>query len=233
MSHPASQPFLDSVYSQYAEWGVDLIKNDCIFGDDYEESMIKGVSAAITKGGRDTVYSLSPGQQATPAMAAAVSSVTNMYRVTGDWHGGAMDYHFQVAKAMQPYIGVRGLNGNSFPDLDMLNPYSNARNDSNFRAQMTLWTMARSPLIYGGDIRSPALTAADFSLMTNPEVLAITDRSEENKPVSYDRPGYVAWSAVVRDTKTTYVGFVTTSVSNVVDAFVTFKELGLSASSCT
>jgi hypothetical protein len=31
MSHPAAVPWFDSVYGQYAAWGVDLIKNDCIF----------------------------------------------------------------------------------------------------------------------------------------------------------------------------------------------------------
>ena len=42
MSHPASQIWLDSVYGQYADWGVDLIKNDCIFAGNMIEDNIKG-----------------------------------------------------------------------------------------------------------------------------------------------------------------------------------------------
>ena len=52
MSHPASQPWLDSVYGQYGEWGIDLIKNDCIFAFNMVEDNIKAVSAAIQKTGK-------------------------------------------------------------------------------------------------------------------------------------------------------------------------------------
>jgi hypothetical protein len=98
-SHPGAQIWLDSVYGQYAEWGVDLIKNDCIFAINYEEDNIKGVSAAIAKTGRPTVYSLSPGGGDPPtefAQAKAIANDVNIYRVTGDWHGGDLSYHFQV-----------------------------------------------------------------------------------------------------------------------------------------
>lgn len=46
MSHPAAQPWLDSVYGQYAEWGIDLIKNDCIFAGNDVEDNIKAVSVS-------------------------------------------------------------------------------------------------------------------------------------------------------------------------------------------
>jgi len=29
-SHPGGQLFYDSLYGQYADWGVDFIKNDCV-----------------------------------------------------------------------------------------------------------------------------------------------------------------------------------------------------------
>ena len=50
------------------------------------------------------------------------------------------------------------------------------------QAQMTLWSMTRSPLIYGADMRSASLTQDDFALMLNPEVLAITKTSTKNRP---------------------------------------------------
>ena len=32
----------------------------------------------------------------------------NIYRVTGDWHGGNLEYHFQIAETMQSLINVKG-----------------------------------------------------------------------------------------------------------------------------
>lgn len=161
MSHPAAQPWLDSVYEQYAEWGIDLIKNDCIFAFNMVEDNIKGVSSAIAKTEHPTVYSLSPGRDMSSEVgqAKSISADVNMYRVTDDWHGGNLDQHFEIAAKMQAagLIDAPGLNGKSFPDLDMLNPYKNAKDDTQFQAQMTLWSIARSPLIYGADIRSPSL----------------------------------------------------------------------------
>ena len=65
----------------------------------------------------------------------------------------------------------------------MLNPYTNAATDTDFKAQMTLWSIARSPLIYGADIRSPKLTADDFSLLTNPGMLMVNENSTDNRQV--------------------------------------------------
>lgn len=47
---------------------------------------------AIVKTGRQMVFSLSPGFKAfndteVPAAVANVAPITNMYRVTSDWHG--------------------------------------------------------------------------------------------------------------------------------------------------
>jgi hypothetical protein len=46
---------------------------------------------------------------------------------------------------------------------------------------MTLWSIARSPLIMGGDLRH--LDAKTLALLTNPEVLAINQRSRGNRPL--------------------------------------------------
>ena len=62
----AGQLFLDSVYRQYAEWGLDLIKNDCMFASNWDISgptLIQGVKSAIDKAGRPTTYILSPGKK--------------------------------------------------------------------------------------------------------------------------------------------------------------------------
>ena len=47
--------------------------------------------------------------------------------------------------------------------------------------QMTLWSMAKSPLIYGGDLRH--LDNSTFSIMTNPTLLKINYYSKNNMEV--------------------------------------------------
>ena len=49
--------------------------------------------------------------------------------------------------------------------------------------QMTLWSMARSPLMFGGDMRK--LDDATYGLLTNPILLEINSFSSNNKEVSY------------------------------------------------
>jgi len=57
---------------------------------------------------------------------------------------------------------------------------------------MSLWSIARSPLIMGGDLRH--LDPATLALLTNPEVLAVNQKSLQNRPHRAD-PGTRIWSA--------------------------------------
>jgi hypothetical protein len=177
-------------------------------------------------------YSLSPGggnrslngTDEVP-LAATVANITNLYRITDDWHGGDMQYHYAVAHAMEPYIGVVGLGGDlSFPDLDMLNPYKNAKDDLDFKLQMTLWTIARSPLMYGADIRNASLTGADFALMTNRRVLDVQANSIKNRQI-YSEGGVVVWAAGSSTSTAAYVALMNYN-KHPVNASVTFQQLG-------
>ncbi|PIA51626.1 hypothetical protein AQUCO_01100466v1 [Aquilegia coerulea] len=166
----AARAFLRSLYTQYAEWGVDFVKHDCIFGDDLNVNEITIVSEVLKELNRPILYSLSPGTSATPTMAKDVSALVNMYRITGDdWDSwGDVAAHFNVSRdfAAAHMIGDKGLRGTSWPDLDMLpigwltDPGSNdgphrksKLNLDEQRTQMTLWSMAKSPLMFGGDLR--------------------------------------------------------------------------------
>ena len=62
---------------------------------------------------------------------------------------------------------------------------------------MTLWSIARSPLMLGADLTQ--LDAATLALITNDEVLAVNQHSENNRPL-FDRDGLVAWIADVPGT---------------------------------
>ncbi|TKY60227.1 Alpha-galactosidase mel1 [Spatholobus suberectus] len=120
----AGRAFLRSLYEQYAAWGVDFVKHDCVFGDDLDLNEITYVSEVLSKLNRPIVYSLSPGTSVTPAMAKDVSGLVNMYRITGDDWDNWTDVraHFDVTRDFSTanMIGGKGLKGNSWPDLDML-----------------------------------------------------------------------------------------------------------------
>ncbi|KAK6160288.1 hypothetical protein DH2020_003669 [Rehmannia glutinosa] len=120
----AGRAFLRSLYQQYAEWGVDFVKHDCVFGADLDLDEISSVSKILTELNRPMLYSLSPGTGATPAMARDVSGLANMYRITGDdWDTwGDVAAHFNVTRdfAAANMIGAKGLRGKSWPDSDML-----------------------------------------------------------------------------------------------------------------
>ncbi|KAG8366015.1 hypothetical protein BUALT_Bualt17G0032200 [Buddleja alternifolia] len=192
----AGRAFLRSLHQQYADWGVDFVKHDCVFGEDFDLDEISYVSKVLTDLNRPILYSLSPGSSATPAMARDVSGLVNMYRITGDdWDTwGDVTAHFDIMREFSAanMIGAKGLRGKSWPDSDMLplgwltDPGSNEgpHRKSNLnldeqRSQMTLWSMAKSPLMFGGDMRQ--LDDATFSLITNPTLLEINSFSSNNR----------------------------------------------------
>jgi hypothetical protein len=218
MSKPGAQEYFDSIYAQYAEWGVDFIKNDCVFGQNMNLTgtftNIEAARKAMDKTGHTFVYSLSPGFRADvngpgtdkpgagmngPKNALKVTSpLVNMYRMTSDWHGwhGAdgkpgWPNHFELAGTYSSYIGAPGAHGLSWPDLDMLNPFED---HESMIMQQTLWAMARSPLIYGGKVEDITTSNPHIAIMTNPRVLAISDNSTKNHQVKRDATMAV-WSA--------------------------------------
>lgn len=195
----AGRAFLRSLYTQYAQWGVDLVKNDCVFGDDLDVDEISTVSQILRELQRPILYSLSPGTHATPNMAIKINNLVNMYRVTGDdwdtWND--VQSHFDVARdfASSGLIGAKGLLGQSWPDLDMLplgwltDPGANqgphrpcALTYEEQKTQITLWAMAKSPLMFGGDLRN--VDDKTMSLLTNPTMLAINSYSTNNREFS-------------------------------------------------
>ncbi|KAG7980034.1 hypothetical protein I3843_05G160500 [Carya illinoinensis] len=196
----AGRAFLRSLYEQYAEWGIDFVKHDCVFGDDLDINEISVVSEVLKQLDRPILYSLSPGTSVTPAMAKDVNGLVNMYRITGDdwdsWRDVAA--HFDVTRdfSTASMIGAKGLLGKSWPDLDMLplgwltDPGSNEGphrscnlNPDEQRTQVTLWSMAKSPFMFGGDVRK--LDESTYNAITNPTLLEINWFSSNNMEFPY------------------------------------------------
>jgi len=222
-SKQGAQEYYNSLFELYASWGVDFVKIDDL-SRPYHTDEIEMIRAAIDRCGRRIVLSMSPGE--TPVGEFKhVKSHANMWRTVDDfWDNWAqLNYQFQVCNKWSPY----GSPGN-WPDADMLplgrlairgergsDRQSNFTKDEQYTL-MTLWSIFRSPLMFGGHL--PSNTAFTNSLITNREVLQVNQASVNNRQL-YNSGDKVAWVADDPYTGDTYLalfnnggdGFVSTS----------------------
>jgi hypothetical protein len=197
MRRPGAQAYYDSVFKLLASWGVDFVKVDDLSRPyDAHAPEIEAIALAIARSGRPMVLSMSPGE--TPVSRAAhASQHAQMWRISDDfWDDWAM-LKAQFTRLANWNGAMKGLPG--WPDADML-PLGRLKmgtRETNFtpdeqQTLMTLWSIARSPLIMGGDLRH--LSPATLALLTNPEVLAVNQSSHANQPHFWDDDAPV-WSA--------------------------------------
>jgi alpha-galactosidase len=196
---PGAQEYYDSLFRLYASWGLDFVKVDDL-SEPYHKPEVEMIRRAIDKSGRRIVLSTSPGE--TPiAEAAHVAAHANMWRTVGDFWDSweQLKDHFDVCARWAPHIQP-----GAFPDADML-PLGRLgiraeRGDdrrSRFtpdeqRTLLTLWSIFRSPLMFGGDL--PSNDAATLALLTNPNVLAVNQHSTHNRQL-FRRNNLIAWIA--------------------------------------
>jgi len=239
-SKPGAQAYYDSIAKLYASWEVDLIKVDCISSRPYKGDEIRMLSTALVKARRPIVLSLSPGP-APLEKTDEMRKYAQMWRISNDiwdlWHStvdypqGLGDQFANVAKwagKAQP---------GRWPDADMLplgylgpapgwgQPrYTRLTHDEQ-RTFVTLWCIFPSPLMVGGDLaKADAWTT---SLLTNPEVIAVDQRSTGNRPVvTTDKT--VVWVAKSSTADTHYLAAFNLSESSETVHY-SWKELGLPA----
>ena len=82
-ANAAGQAWYDALMKQYAAWGVDYIKVDCIASHPYKGDEIRMIHKAIVKTGRPMVLSLSPGPTALEN-AAEVGKNAQLWRISDD-----------------------------------------------------------------------------------------------------------------------------------------------------
>ncbi len=206
MSKPGAQEYYDSLIQLYASWGVDFIKCDDISRPYNRVQMaeIEALRKAIDQCGRPIVLSLSPGD--TPVgRGEHVMNHANMWRISDDFwdRWEPLKEMFGRLDRWTPFR----TNG-AWPDADMLpfgivefNRPTRFTKDEQILC-MTLWCIARSPLIFGGDMTK----LDDFTreLLTNPEVIAVNQKSANNRQLS--RQGdMVVWAADVPNSADRYV----------------------------
>jgi len=211
MTKPGAQAYYDSVFQLIASWDVDFVKVDDL-SRPYERNKpeIEAIRTAIDRSGRAMVLSLSPGE--TPvAEAEHVMRHANMWRISDDFWDKwpALLEQFERCRKWSPFIGV-----GHFPDADMLplGVIDLGRRKTNFTPDeqitlMTLWCVARSPLIMGGDLTK--LDDFTFGLLTNDEVLNVDQNSSGNHPL-FKRDGFIAWTADVPGSPDKYVALFNT-----------------------
>jgi len=204
---PGGQEYYDSLLALYAGWGVDFIKVDDISRpyDEVQKLEIEAIRRAITKTGRPIVFSLSPGE--TPlARSAHVADHANMWRISDDFWDNwpALRSQFKRLHDWTPYRRA-----GAWPDADMLplgrvefGRQTHFSRDEQFTL-MTLWSIARSPLILGADMTK--LDDFTFSLLTNDEVLAVNQHSENSRQLFRTADSLIAWVADIPGSADKYV----------------------------
>jgi len=174
--HPAAQAYLDGQVAQLAAWGVDLVKVDDMLAP-YHDRDVEAWARAVARSGRDITVSLSPGTGLSTTHLPHLRANAQMWRVSDDLWDEWRDVHAQFARLARwaPHQRPGG-----WADADML-PLGHIgiraeRGDDRQsrltfdeqRTLLTLWVMARSPLMIGGDL--PTSSPATIDLLTTPAV---------------------------------------------------------------
>lgn len=198
MTKPGAQAYYDSVFALLAAWGVDYVKVDDISRPYHQnEKEIEAIRTAIDRSGRPIVLSLSPGETALTA-AGHVSQHANLWRISDDFWDRWLALHDQFSRLWNWNEHRRP---GAWPDADMLplgrlnlGERATRFTPDEQRTMLSLWSIARSPLMHGGD-----LTKTDdftLSLLTNDEVLAVNQHSANNRPL-FNHDDLIAWTADV------------------------------------
>ncbi len=226
-----AQAYYTSLFQLYAEWGVDLIKVDDM-SFPYAKGEVELVRNAIDTCGRPIVLSLSPG----PAPLEEVEHLkanANMWRMTGDYWDRWEDLYDEFEKCEH---WSRHAGAGHWPDADMLplghlaiRSIEHARGDRWTRftpdeqiTMMTLWCIARSPLMVGCELRDNDVWT--LNLLTNPDVLRILNHSHSNRQL-YRYGLHISWTAEDEDGSTYLAVFNTGSTAVRIET--PFKKLGL------
>lgn len=162
---PGAKEYYRSLIDQFGEWGVDFLKVDDIadsklYGGHLDEiAMLREV---IDESGYNIVLSLSPGP-ASLEHGAFLQKHANMWRLTDDyWDNWHQLYDmFARCEKWAPFVQE-----GTWPDCDMLplghiviRSVDGGGSDrytrftqAEQRTMMTLWSLFRSPLFFGGEL---------------------------------------------------------------------------------
>jgi len=231
-----AQAYYDSLFELYAEWEVDYVKVDDIAASrlyGIHAAEIAMINKAIDRCGRPMVLSLSPGPAPLDHAEHLINNA-NLWRMTDDfWDIWRLLYNmFERAEKWAPHVGP-----GHWPDCDMLplghlgirsvdgggaDRWTRFTRDEQV-TMMTLWSIFRSPLMFGGELRDN--DEWTLSLITNEEVLE-AHREGNGAHMVYREDDRTVWTSEGPDGSTYVALFNLRDEASAVS--VTLEQLGVS-----
>ena len=210
---PGGKEYYDSIVALYKSWGLDFIKADDMFGfgpaGDHS-SEITALGDSLTKSGRPIILSLSPGTR-DASKADFIAQHAQMWRISGDFWDRWVDLKNQFPRLNTWSAHVRP---GGWPDADMLplghigiraergEPRMSLLTHDEQTMLMTLWSIARSPLMFGGHL--PDNDDFTLSLMNNDDVLAANQKGTGSKQL-FANGSQIAWVSDAVGSKAKYL----------------------------
>jgi alpha-galactosidase len=231
----AGKAWYDSIYKQYAAWGVDFVKVDDMMnpygGNVLHSEEVKAVHNAIVKTGRSIILSLSPGPNQTKDVAV-LNANANMWRQVNDfWDTNGLSSMTDEFTAAYNWSVTSGVTPGHWPDADML-PLGTIGNRAcafshNQQVMvMTLWAMMPSPLMFGGMMTKLGTDSWTLALLTNEEVLAVNQDALGNRAKRLSQQNNTeVWARDLADGRKAVALFNRGTQDATVS--VTFSQLGL------
>jgi hypothetical protein len=194
---PGAQAFVDSWADQFASWGIDYLKIDGVGTPD--EADVQAWSDALRQTGRPIHLELSNNLDI--GNAATWAKLSNGWRTGGDiecycgqdgasypltsW--SSISSRFDQVAAWAPYGGPGAFN--DYDSLEVGNGANDGLTPDERETQMSLWSLAASPLILGTDLTH--LDPADLRMLKNTEVLAVDQDAIDATRISGDADSQV------------------------------------------
>ncbi len=194
---PGAQTFIDSWAGQFAGWGIDYLKIDGVGTSDQQD--VQAWSEALRHTGRPIHLELSNNLDI--SHAATWKKLSNGWRTGGDiecycgpdgssyplttW--ASISSRFDQVAAWAPYGGPGGYN--DYDSLEIGNGANNGLTPDERRTQLSLWSLAASPLVLGTDLTH--LDPADLALLKNHDVLAVDQDGIDARRISSDTESQV------------------------------------------
>jgi hypothetical protein len=237
VTKPGGTDYYDSIVALYASWGVDFIKADDMFGggaNGDHSAEINALSQAIRKNGRPIVLSLSPGTR-DDSQADFLAEHAQMWRISGDFWDRWVDLKNQFARLNRWSPHTKP---GHWPDADMLplgkigiraergDPRMSLLTHDEQIALITLWSIARSPLMFGGNL--PDNDDFTLSLMANDEVLGVDQKATSSRQL-FANGNQVAWVADAPGSGVKYVAVFNTGDAAEEQVRINWADVGLGA----
>jgi alpha-galactosidase len=228
MTKPGAQEYYNSVFDLFAEWGLDFVK-----ADDMNDPDIIGMSRAMRQCGRPMVFSVVPNRQ----NQEVLRENAHMARTGADFWDV-----WQMLKVGFPVAAraVQNATPGYWPDLDMLpvgklgikisykgpDPRISNFTLDELHTLMTLWYIARMPLMIGGYL--PETDKTTLEILTNEEALTVNRTCINPRQIKF-KNAIIIWAADIPDSEDKYLAFFHQWESKKpIHIKVQFDQLGLS-----